>query len=165
MRHTRLMSGTLVALGMAAFLPAPAAYPATVDDATLKGITAIQVFVEGVSPEDKAHGLTRARLQADVEGRLRQAGIVLSARATEYLYVNVNTLQSRRGVQSYSVVVMVRQPAYLVRDPALTAPGAITWWKGTDGITTTANLQSVRDAVGDLVDKFIHAYRAQNPKR
>ena len=165
MRHTGLISYTLVALGMAAFLPSTAAFPATVDDATLKAITSIQVFVEGVSPEDKQHSLTRDRLQTDVELRLRQAGIAVSASATEYLYVNVNTLQSRRGVQSYSVVVMVRQSAYLVRDPALTAPVAITWWKGTDGITTTANLQSVRDAVGDLVDTFIHAYREQNPKR
>ncbi len=166
MRQPGLISWTFVALGMAAFLPASAAYPATVDDATLKGITAVQVFVEGVGPEDKAHGLTRERLQTDVEVRLRRAGIAMSASETEYLYVNVNTLRTRHGLQSYSVVVMVRQSAYLVRDPALTAPVAITWWTGTDGITTTANLQrSVRDAVRDLVDKFIHAYREQNPKR
>ena len=165
MRQTGLISCTLVALGMAALLPSTAAFPATVDDATLKGITSVQVFVEGVSPEDKRHGLTRDRLQTDVELRLRRAGIAVSASATEYLYVNVNTLQSRQGLHSYSVVVMLRQSAYLVRDPALTAPVAITWWKGTDGITTTANPQAVRDAVGDLVDKFIHAYREQNPKR
>ena len=165
MRHTVRISCTLVALGMAAFLPSTAVYPATVDDETLKGITAIQVFVEGVSPEDKAHGLTRDRIQTDVTSRLRQAGIAVSASATEYLYVNVNTLQSRQRLHSYSVVVMLRQSAYLVRDPALMAPAAITWWKGTDGITATANLQSVRDAVGDLVDKFIQAYREQNPKR
>jgi len=59
MRQPGLISCTLVALGMAAFLPASSAYPATVDDAALKGITAIQVFVEGVSLGDKAHGLTR----------------------------------------------------------------------------------------------------------
>jgi len=99
--------------------------------------------------------------------RLRQAGIAVSASATEWLYFNVRTLQSCRGFQSYSVVVMARQSAYLVRDPALAAPVVITWWKGTDGITNAPNLQSVRDAdaVGDLVDKFSHAYREQSPKR
>jgi hypothetical protein len=150
---------------MAAFLPSTVAFPATVDDATLKGITSIQVFVEGVSPEDKSHGITKARLQTDVESQLRKAGLAVSTNATEYLYVNVNTLQSRHRLSSYSVVVMLRQSAYLVRDPLIMAPAAITWWKGTDGITATANLSSVRDAVSDLVDKFIAAYREQNPKR
>ena len=163
MRSAVLFSCALAALGMAVFLPSRAAYAATPDDDTLKGIASVKVFVEGVDPADKPRGLTRAQLQIDVESRLRKAGITVSADATEYLYVNVNTLQSRQGLHSYSVVVMLRQSAYLVRDPALTAPVAITWWKGTDGITTTANLQSVRDAVGDLVDKFIHAYREQNP--
>jgi len=164
MRLTVPISCTLVALGMAAFLPSTAVYPATLDDETLKGIPSLQVFVEGVSPEDKPHGLTRDRLHSDVERRLRKAGIAVSAGATQYLYVNVNTLQSRQRLYSYSVVVMLRQAAYLVRDPLIMAPAAITWWKGTDGITAEANLQSVRDAVADLVDKFIHAYREQNPK-
>ena len=164
MRQTGLISCTLVALGMAALLPSTAAFPATVDDATLKGITSVQVFVEGVSPEDKRHGLTRDRLQTDVELRLRRAGIAVSASATEYLYVNVNTLRSRRTVTSFSVVVMVRQSAYLVRDASITVPAAITWWKGTDGIIVTDNLSGVRDAAGDLVDQFISAYRKQNPK-
>jgi hypothetical protein len=164
LRHTVLISCALVALGLAAFLWSTAVYPATVDDATLKGITSLQVFVEGVSPQDKPRGLTRDRIHADVESQLRTAGIAVSARATEYLYVNVNTLQPRQGLYSYSVVVMLRQPAYLVRDPLIMAPAAITWWKGADGIAVAENLQSVRDAVHDLVDKFIHAFREQNPK-
>ena len=164
MRYTVLISCTLVALGLAAFLPSTAVYPATVDDATLKGITSLQVFVEGVSPRDKPRGLTSDRIHADVERQLRTAGIAVSASATEYLYVNVNTLQPRQGLYSYSVVVMLRQPAYLVRDPLIMAPAAITWWQGADGIAVAANLQSVRDAVRDLVDKFIHAFREKNPK-
>ena len=164
MRHTVHLPCALVALGLAVFLPSAAVYPATVDDETLKGITSLQVFVEGVSPGDKPHGLTRDRIHTDVALQLRKAGIAVSASATEYLYINVNTLQSRHRLYSYSVVVMLRQAAYLVRDPLIMAPAAITWWKGTDGITAAANLRSVRDAVGDLVDKFIHAYREQNPK-
>lgn len=165
MRHTVLFSCTLVALGMAAFLLSTAVYPATADDETLKGITSIKVFVEGVDPADKPRGLTRGQLQTDVESRLRKAGIAVSADATEYLYVNVNTLHSRQRLTSFSVVVMVRQSAYLIRDPSITAPAAISWWKGTDGITVSNNLSGVRDAIGDLVDQFITAYRKQNPKR
>jgi hypothetical protein len=165
MRQTALISCTLVALGIAAFLPSTAGYPATVDDETLKGITSIKVFVAGVDPADKPRGLISGQLQTDVESRLRKAGIAVSADATEYLYVNVNTLQSRQRLSSFSVVVMVRQSAYLVRDSSITAPAAITWWKGTDGITVTGNLSGVRDAVGDLIDQFISAYRKQNPKR
>ena len=165
MRHTVLISCTVVAFGIAAFLTGTAVYPATVDDETLKGITSIKVFVEGVDPADKPRGLTRGQLQTDVESRLRKAGVAVSADATEYLYVNVNTLRSRQTLTSFSVVVMVRQSAYLVRDTSITAPAAITWWKGTDGITVTGNLSGVRDAVSDLVDQFISAYRKQNPKR
>jgi hypothetical protein len=165
MRHTALILCTLVTLGIVGFLASTAVYPATFDDETLKGITAIKVFVEGVDPADKPRGLTRGQLQTDVELRLRNAGIAVSADATEYLYVNVNTLQSRQRLTSFSVVVMVQQSAYLVRDSSIAAPAAITWWKGTDGITVAGNLSGVRDAVGDLVDQFISAYRKQNPKR
>jgi hypothetical protein len=164
MRPSVLMSCAFVALGMAAFLLSTAVYPATVDDETLKGISSVKVFVEGVDPTDKSRGLTGKQLQADVVSRLRRAGIAVSADVTEYLYVNVNTLRSRQRLTSFSVVVMVRQPAYLIRDPSLTAPAAITWWKGTDGIIVAANLSGVREAVGDLVDQFISAYRKQNPK-
>jgi hypothetical protein len=165
MRHATRSACTLVALGLAAVFPAPAAYPATGDDATLKGIPAVKVFVEGVDPADKSRGLTSRQLRTDVEGRLRHAGIAVSPDATEYLYINVNTLRSRQRLTSFSVVVMVRQPAYLARDPSIPAPVAITWWKGTDGITVAQDLSGVRDAVTDLVDQFIRAYRAQNPKK
>lgn len=165
MRHAVLISCTLVVLGIAAFLASTGVCSAAADDETLKGITSIKVFVEGVDPADKPRGLTRGQLQTDVESRLRKAGIALSPDATEYLYVNVNTLRSRQRLTSFSVVVMVRQSAYLIRDPSITAPAAITWWKGTDGITVPDNLSGVRDAVGDLVDQFIDAYRKQNPKR
>lgn len=165
MRHAVFISCTLVALGIAALLASTGVCWAAADDETLKGITSIKVFVEGVDPADKPRGLTRGQLQTDVESRLRKAGIAVSVDATEYLYVNVNTLQSRQRLTSFSVVVMVRQPAYLIRDASITAPAAITWWKGTDGITVANNLSGVRDAVGDLVAQFISAYRKQNPTR
>jgi hypothetical protein len=134
------------------------------DDETLKGLTSLKVFVEGVDKADKRRGLTTGQLHADVAARLRQAGITVSAEATQYLYVNVNTLRARQRVTSFSVVVMVRQGASLVRDPAIIAPAAITWWKGTGGIIVTDDLGGVRDAVGYLVDQFITACRQQNPK-
>jgi len=165
MRHAVVISSTLVVLGIASLLASTGAGSAASDDETLKGIASIKVFVEGVDPADKPRGLTRGQLQIDVESRLRKAGIAVSADATEYLYVNVNTLQSRQRLTSFSVVVMVRQSAYLIRDASIAAPAAITWWKGTDGITVASNLSSVRDAVGDLVDQFISAYRKQNPTR
>ena len=165
MRHAVVISSTLVVLGIASLLASTGAGSAASDDETLKGIASIKVFVEGVDPADKPRGLTRGQLQIDVESRLRKAGIAVSADATEYLYVNVNTLQSRQRLTSFSVVVMVRHSANLIRDASIAAPAAITWWKGTDGITVASNLSSVRDAVGDLVDQFISAYRKQNPTR
>lgn len=165
MRSAALLVCVLAALGTPLFLPSVAAHAAAFDDETLKGIGAVRVFIEGVDPADRPRGLTRAQLQADVESRLRKAGIAVSADATEYLYINVNTLRSRQRVTSFSVVVMLRQSAYLVRDASIAVPAAITWWRGTDGIIVTDDLSGVRDAARDLVDQFIVAYRKQNPTR
>jgi len=165
MRPTLLISCTLLAIGMATpLLPTPL-FAATFDEASLRGITSIKVFVEGVDPADKKRGLTDRQLQTDVESQLRKAGITVSDDATAYLDVNVNTLRSGQGLTSFSVILMVGQPVYLIRDTTITAPDASTWWKGTDGISVTNDLGSVREAVADLIDQFITAYHKQNPLR
>ena len=165
MRPTVLMTRALFVLKLAAPLLAAPGFAATFDEASLRGITSIQVFVEGVDPADKKRGLTDRLLQTDVESQLRRASITVSKDAAAYLEINVNTLRSGQEVTSFSVVVMVGQPAYLIRDTTITAPDARTWWKGADGITATNDLSSVREAVADLVDQFITAYRKQNPPR
>jgi len=70
----------------------------------------------------------------------------------------------RRGLYSYSVLVMVQQSVSLVRDPAITAYGATTRFEKTDGLASATQLRDVRDAIGGLVDKCMTAYREQNPK-
>jgi len=164
MRRTVRLSCLAIALGLAVFLSPAAVYPVTLDDATLKGLTTVKVLVESISPDVERDGLTKHQIQTDVEAQLRHAGIAASALATERLYVNVSTLPVRRGVYSYSVLLMVQQPVALVRDPAITAYGATTWFENADGVTSAAQLRDVRAAIGDLVDKFITAYREQNPK-
>lgn len=165
MRRTIRILCSAFALGLAVCLSPAVVYPVTLDDATLKGITTLKVQVESISPDVERDGLTKNQIQTDVEARLRNAGIAASAQAKERLYVNVSTLPVRRGLYSYSVLVMVQQSVYLVRDPAITAYGATTWFENTDGIASAAQLRDVQDAIGGLVDKFITAYLEQNPKR
>ena len=165
MRPPLLVSCVLLAIGIAARLPCAPVVAATFDDASLRGITSIKVFVEGVDPADKKSGLTDRVLQTDVESQLRKAGITVSDDATAYLDVNVNTLRSGQGLTSFSALLMVGQPATLIRDTTITAPDASTWWKGTDGITVTNDLSIVRDAIGDLVEQFIAAYHKENRPR
>ena len=121
MRRTVRILCSVFALGLAVCLSPAVVYPVTLDDATLKGITTLKVLVESMSPDVERDGLTKDQIQTDVEARLRHAGIAASAQAKERLYVNVSTLPVRRGLYSYSVLVMVQQSVSLVRDPAITA--------------------------------------------
>src|SRR5260221_2884072 len=56
---------------------------------TLTGLTPLSVVVEDLAPIAEKNGVTGAALQADVERRLRQAGITLTPDADAYLYVHV----------------------------------------------------------------------------
>lgn len=66
-----------------------AASDTQVDRVTLTGLTSISVVVEGLPSIARNSGLRDAALQADVERRLRQAGISLTSDADAYPYVHV----------------------------------------------------------------------------
>jgi hypothetical protein len=131
---------------------------------TLKGIKAIQVLVEDLRSEAERDGITKSQMQTDVELRLRQSGIQVVTDNLAYLYVNVDALKlaSVPGY-AYSVEVEFKQPVTTL----LTGQSAVgsTWSVGSIGTTPlTGASQNVREAVRDLVDRFINAYLSVNPK-
>lgn len=80
------------------------------------------------------------------------------------LYLHVGTLRSG-GVYAYSTLLELKQRVQLLTDPTITA--WVPTWRATShiGIVGSGDLSSVREMVRDMVDQFINAYLAANPKR
>lgn len=136
---------------------------------TLRGIKGVLVVVTGISPEAERDGLRKADLQADVEARLKQAGIRVLSRAERFqapgqphLYVRFID-QKRTDMELYaiSIAVHLEQHVRLTRDAKVLVP-AETW--GMTGVVSVGakELQSVRRLVVNYVDLFVEAMNAAN---
>jgi len=146
-------------------LPVPAwATDSPVDRATLRGVDSVMVTVEEMKPDAERDGLRTTQIQTDVELRLRQSGIKVDSSSRCLLYVNVDTLKLDTGLYSFNIEVEFNQEVMLLRDPTITnlAP---TWSVTMIGHAGADKLRNVRSFVIDLVERFIDAYREQNPKQ
>src|SRR5438552_16088659 len=144
---------------------------------TLAGLRGVYVAVGDVDEDAEQKGLSKARLQTDVELKLRQAGIrVLTEEEVgrtpglPYLYVTVNTLHPREpslsGVYAFAVSVELVQTICLHRSPSMLTIGRTLNATGAFGTVGADNLgEYVRKRVSDGTDEFINAYLAANPKR
>jgi hypothetical protein len=131
---------------------------------TLKGITEVAVVVEDPGADAIKDGLTIDQLQTDVELRLRKAGIKVSKEVSPYLYVNAHLLKSTTypGLYAYHCEVSFQQRVTVMANGVVAY--AATWSTGGIGIVGQADMKTVRDDVGDLVDSFLNAYLSVNPK-
>lgn len=147
---------------------APAAAGDTqVDRVTLTGLTPISVVVEGLPPIAQNNGLTDAALQADVERRLRRAGILLTSDADAYLYVHVTVADPGGSLPlPYFVDVALMQEVTLPRGLRTRTPlQCPTWGLTTLGMVGAGGLRlAVSDRVAQFIDQFIRAYQSVNPK-
>ena len=161
----------LTCLGLA--LPGPAlAETGQSARQTLKGLKGVLVVVTGISPEAEKDGLKKADLQADVEERLRRAGLrVLSrnerfqAPGQPHLFVRfIDQKRSDMELYAISIAVHLVQMVRLARDGKVLVP-AETW--GMTGVVSVGakELQSVRTLVGEYVDMFVEAAEAANPAK
>jgi hypothetical protein len=170
-RATALTARGRIALGMAALLltvsPVLASL-ARADDTpeertTLKGIKAVKVVVRDLHPDAEADGLTAGQLLGDVQARLRKAGVPTSPSAATSLNVTVNTSGRENGWYYFVIEVSLTQPVALVRDRKGIILAA-TWRMGNFGDVAAQDLvRFVRETVAGHVDRFIRAYREQNP--
>src|SRR5258708_20301750 len=78
---------------------------------TLKGITAVSVFVAPLNSDIEALGLTTENIKTDTELRLRKAGIKIAPSslaldiATLNVYVQSKALKDSKGLYIYLVIV------------------------------------------------------------
>lgn len=160
---------TLLAVMLA--LVSPALADSTRERETLKGLTGVRVVVERVTADAERDGLLKSALQTDLELRLRQAGIRVSAEAARLkrsarplLYLNIKALKNPVGIYAFCLRLELLQAIRLTRDP--TVASAASTWKGTETVGTIGaeRLSELRSIVRDRVDEFITAYLAVNPK-
>jgi hypothetical protein len=139
--------------------------------ASLRGVEAVYVKVEGLTPEIQKDGLTETLIRREVESRLRTAGIRILSKdkwldvmGSPHLYLNINCLKLRETKEYiYSIRIAFRQNVYPERE-AILILGATTWSAG--GILgITYRFDKIRTSVKGRVDEFIKAYLSVNPKR
>jgi hypothetical protein len=138
------------------------------DRRSLRGLQGVKVVVEEMQPMAARYGLTRNQVQTDVELRLRRAGIRVltldesdSTPGSPSLYVNIHTVFGdgpAMGLVGYSLDVELTQAVRLDRDPDIWLPGAVTWSENQRGLGGRTQLHTLRENLGDLVNRFINAY-------
>lgn len=136
---------------------------------TLRGLAGVAVMVEDIAADAERDGLQESQVQADVEGKLRQAGIrVLSAEERQRT-PGMPTLAVRVGTYKLAdlydlcIEVSLLQATVLKRDPSVERLTA-TWRARGVGRAGARRLQDARRVVGGYIDLFITAYLAVNPQ-
>jgi hypothetical protein len=141
---------------------------------SLAGLTGVWVVVEPFAPEAELQGLTITAVRTDAELKLRKAGIrVLTEEAFNKsssmpfleLAAAISTESSDRW--EVSKFVNLRQNAVLERDRSIVAFGAVTWSVEQVNAVVRPSIiaRFVRDGFNDMVDQFVNAYLAMNPKK
>ena len=141
---------------------------------TLAGLTGVHVVVNELSAEAEREGLSRSSLQAELESRLRQAGLrvltvteALTSVGRPTLEVRVSVMTSGEAPQLYvySVDLALRQHIRLTRDRTIESY-AVTWSENREvGVVRAGHLSAVRAAVRAKVGQFITAWQTVNPDR
>jgi hypothetical protein len=141
---------------------------------TLLGLKGISVAVENPQPNIQKYaqrfGLTKDQLQKDIEQRLSKAGIVilnqekwLQTSGRPVLYVIVNTHEYEKYWYSYTIIVDLMQITTLEANSDIKTL-ASTWSINMAGIANIGTLNTIKDNVNMLVDRFINAYLSVNRK-
>jgi hypothetical protein len=129
---------------------------------TLRGLPGVEIVVENLSPEVERDGLTGALIRADVERRLRAAGIRVYASQSEnpspakpYLYVHVNALKVP-SQEAYVIGLQVHLRQTL-RSPVTSSNivNAMTWDAHNLLVVPAAGLRGVIGEIGAYVDRFV----------
>lgn len=144
---------------------------------TLAGLQGVAVEVVPLDdPQVERDGLSPSAIQTDVELRLRQAGIPVLSREQSFrtpgkpfLVLSIGALKatpsSGLDIYPYSIKLTFEQLVILARSPG-TRGLAVTWSAtGKTGVVGRERLSTIRDNVRDMVDQFINAYLAANPKK
>ncbi len=139
---------------------------------TMRGVQGVQVVGEDLKDGARQDGLNEKDIQTDAELKLRLAGIKVLTQSQQrvttpgfpFLYIHVNTMLNRGGtLYAVNCEVSLIQEVLLARDPSISYSAA-TWSTTAVGTIGKDRLPQERDSIKDLVDQFLNAYLAVNPK-
>jgi hypothetical protein len=150
-------------------LPLAGAGDASLDRATLRGVTAVHVVMDPIAPEIEKEGATADALRMRLEERLRSAGIQIDPASTEFVGLRLTSVRSARGpitqARAFAVAATIGlyQPVTLVRDRNLKT-ATQTWEVETVLLADTKQVyRACMDSVDELAARFVTAYRSVNP--
>ena len=141
---------------------------------TLLGLKGVSVAVENPQPNIQKYvqrfGLTRDQLQKDIEQRLTKAGIAalnqekwLQTSGRPVLYVIVNTHEYEKYWYAYTIIVDFMQITTLESNPDIKTL-ASTWSINMAGAANIGTLNTIKDNMNILIDRFIDVYLSINRK-
>lgn len=118
--------------------------------------------------------MTEDQLQTDVEIKLRKAGIPvlteaawLSEPGKPFLYIEVKAYSPIEASYMFATTVQLEQEVTLIRSRPQQRHRVFgaTWKDRGIGTVDSKNIRTIREHVGDSVDKFINGYLAANPRQ
>ena len=130
--------------------------------ATLRGVAAVDVVIDPVDPQVAKEGVTKEKLRAWLEERLRAAGIAVDASRSEFMALRLTAVRAPRGPFAVALTIALYQPVRLPRDPNVRTATA-TWDVETVLLADQKLLyQACQDSVDELAARFVAAYRSVN---
>ena len=138
--------------------------------ASLRGIEAIRLAVEELTPEIVKAGLNSDQIHSAVEQQLREAGIkVVADDKMPFLLVSLAIAKFGRNNYLYTVKVELYQIAIPYRflpekEGSSSVQNAVfaSTWSSPGGMGATPNLQETRTSISAEVARFIEAFKASN---
>ncbi|HTY60852.1 MAG TPA: hypothetical protein VMG30_01210 [Acidobacteriota bacterium] len=129
---------------------------------TLKNIRGCEVVIERLNDASAALGLTEQQLKADVEQKLRAAGMEVDSKYSPMLAVTVTVLldKSKTGVVfGYSAYVQVEFWQSVTIEANGLKDFAVTWKRGLiiGDQNNSLGKEQIRSTVRNLIDRFIKA--------
>lgn len=144
----------------------------TLERATLKGLSILNVAVLLYNQIQADNPGLRSQIQTEVELRLRKAGIRVDHSALAVLSIKILSYKIWPNTPDQLALALrcdieVSQRVMLERDPRIST-SAITWAVGWAGVVpdlrSPDNIRFLQDTVAGMVDMFINAYLEQNPR-
>jgi hypothetical protein len=138
---------------------------------TLRGLPGVRLIVEKINAEVERDGLTTDFVRTTAETRLRAAGIRLLSKDEVAMTQGLPTIQilvqtaRSDSLYAYCIEVSVWQEMVPIHRQTSLPVWVRSWvTENVVGIKSHKNIHVLKTTVEDLVDAFIHAYVAVNPK-
>jgi hypothetical protein len=134
---------------------------------SLKGLSAVMVIVDNLSPDLERAGITKDQLVIDIQLKLRQDGIkVEDSLLLPRLHVSVHdTYAKSQAIFGYHINLDLLPEVIPLRQPETGVFWAETWAAFSNGLISEGIARTkIREVTSGLVDLFLNDYLAANPK-